>query len=390
MDIEIAEYWDKRAESYALMRREHLYGTNFRLWKKELAENLPASSGLKVLDIGTATGFLAIVAASMGHQVTAIDISAHILEVAREEADTFFGKKKPSITFLQMDAHQLDFPENSFDVVISRNTTWTLNDAAAAYRECYRVLKPGGVLLNYDADFGKSVLYSPQMDQELDELFRQSEKIKNRLSITYVKRPEWDVAVLRDCGFVHCEADSNISRKFSPHGTKGTSEMFVIYAVKPVPVENAFQNDNNQLSLQHSILVKREERFYNRYFQSLGIPDLHFAVLRLLYFNQEGLRPSDISDHQLIPRQTMTHIIRSLTEQGYVWLEKNPKDGRSSILKITAKGSQYFMTAANQIFSLEKQALDAVGPVYFRNFNNFFEKYLDQLEKLAMKNSHPE
>ena len=41
-----------------------------------------------------------------------------------------------------------NFQDESFDVVISRNLTWTLPEAAQAYKEWSRVLKPGGLLLN--------------------------------------------------------------------------------------------------------------------------------------------------------------------------------------------------------------------------------------------------
>ena len=43
-----------------------------------------------------------------------------------------------------MDAENLRFADESFDVVISRNLTWTLPDVKSAYREWVRVLKKGG------------------------------------------------------------------------------------------------------------------------------------------------------------------------------------------------------------------------------------------------------
>lgn len=47
------------------------------------------------------------------------------------------------------------FADETFDVVISRNLTWTLPNAEHAYGEWMRVLKTGGVLLNFDANYGK-------------------------------------------------------------------------------------------------------------------------------------------------------------------------------------------------------------------------------------------
>ena len=49
--------------------------------------------------------------------------------------------------FLIMDAEETDFQDESFDVLVTRNLTWTLPHIARAYREWYRLLKPGGVLI---------------------------------------------------------------------------------------------------------------------------------------------------------------------------------------------------------------------------------------------------
>ena len=53
-----------------------------------------------------------------------------------------------------MDAENPEFPEGTFDVIISRNLTWTLPHVSHAYGEWLRVLKKGGVLLNFDANYG--------------------------------------------------------------------------------------------------------------------------------------------------------------------------------------------------------------------------------------------
>lgn len=56
-----------------------------------------------------------------------------------------------------MDAQEPDFPEGSFDVVLSRNLTWTLPDPEKAYSQWLRVLRRGGLLLNFDADYAANV-----------------------------------------------------------------------------------------------------------------------------------------------------------------------------------------------------------------------------------------
>ena len=59
-----------------------------------------------------------------------------MLEKAKENA----GELCRNIHFQRMDAQKLEFADNTFDVVISRNLTWNLEHPDVAYREWVRVL----------------------------------------------------------------------------------------------------------------------------------------------------------------------------------------------------------------------------------------------------------
>jgi ubiquinone/menaquinone biosynthesis C-methylase UbiE len=68
-----------------------------------------------VLDVGTGTGRAALLLAEAGAAVTAVDASDEMLAVARDRARA----KRISVQFLAGDAHSLEFPDRSFDVVVS-------------------------------------------------------------------------------------------------------------------------------------------------------------------------------------------------------------------------------------------------------------------------------
>lgn len=72
-----------------------------------------------------------------GYQVTGVDLTPDMVENARTLAE----EEKTDCEFFVMDAENLRFADESFDVVISRNLTWTLPDVKSAYREWVRVLK---------------------------------------------------------------------------------------------------------------------------------------------------------------------------------------------------------------------------------------------------------
>ena len=50
-------------------------------------------------------------------------------------------------------ADALDFEDGLFDVVVSRNVTWNLPEPERGYAEWARVLRPGGLIINFDANW---------------------------------------------------------------------------------------------------------------------------------------------------------------------------------------------------------------------------------------------
>ena len=89
--------------------------------------------------------FFTILLAKQGHHVTGTDLTPDMIANSRILAK----EEQVSCDFQVMDAEHLSFQDESFDVVISRNLTWTLPEAAQAYKEWTRVLKPGGLLLKF-------------------------------------------------------------------------------------------------------------------------------------------------------------------------------------------------------------------------------------------------
>jgi SAM-dependent methyltransferase len=107
-----------------------------------LVEYVQPRPGMQVLDLASGTGEPAIsLAARIGPQghVTALDLSADLLEIARNRAR---HRGLRNISFHQADAHHLPFPDNSFDQATSRFGVMFFADAPRALRELHRVLRP--------------------------------------------------------------------------------------------------------------------------------------------------------------------------------------------------------------------------------------------------------
>jgi arsenite methyltransferase len=100
--------------------------------------------GERVLDLGSGAGTDSLVAAQMvgpeGH-VTGIDMTPEMLAKARAGAEEMGAK---NVDFIESEAEQLPFADESFDVVISNGVIDLIPDKDAVFGELFRVLKPGG------------------------------------------------------------------------------------------------------------------------------------------------------------------------------------------------------------------------------------------------------
>lgn len=140
-----------------LQRRVQRYGWDYssphyeKGWQHQLwpaQERLLQSADLqpeeKVLDISCGTGLVTFpIAEAIGPKgrVTGVDLSEKMIEKATVAAkeDGF-----SNVSFRHMDAEELDLPDTSFDVAINSLGSMYYPDPDKAFREMYRVLKPGG------------------------------------------------------------------------------------------------------------------------------------------------------------------------------------------------------------------------------------------------------
>jgi ubiquinone/menaquinone biosynthesis C-methylase UbiE len=111
----------------------------YAAWREAIRSVLPGEP-CDLLDVGTGTGFVARIAAELGHRVTGVDLSDGMLDSAREE----LGKAGLQVSLLVGDAVSPPFPAESFDVVISRSVLWTLREPDTAFENWHTLLRPRG------------------------------------------------------------------------------------------------------------------------------------------------------------------------------------------------------------------------------------------------------
>ncbi len=245
-------YWTRRAPGYSRVNRLELRTESRRLWLETLEGQLQgrfpdrAPETLRILEAGTGPGFFAILLAGAGYAVTAVDLTPSMLAQAKENA----GPLAEKIEFLEMNAEALTFADASFDAVVSRNLTWDLPHPETAYREWRRVLKPGGLLLNFDANW-----YAYLFDEEAREAYETDrrntaekgtedgnvgpnfdvmEDIARRVPLSRLRRPAWDKRVLTSLGF-RVDTDEEVWRRVWSEEEKvnyASTPLFLIRAVR--------------------------------------------------------------------------------------------------------------------------------------------------------------
>jgi SAM-dependent methyltransferase len=141
-----------------------------RSHRRRTAENSAAyllphlSPGRHLLDVGSGPGTITADLAGLVARVTATEVTAAALGLARAEAAR---RDATNIEFAVADVHDLDFADNTFDVVHAHQVLQHVADPVLALREMRRVCRPGGVVAARDGDYA-GFIWFPQLP-ELDE-----------------------------------------------------------------------------------------------------------------------------------------------------------------------------------------------------------------------------
>ena len=114
--------------------------------RREAVDALPREAGDRILEIGVGTG-LSLPLYEPGLKVTGIDVSPDMLEIARRK---YPQQTHPQVhELLEMDAQNLDFPDNYFAGSVAMYVASVVPDPAAMMREMFRVTQPGGPSLHF-------------------------------------------------------------------------------------------------------------------------------------------------------------------------------------------------------------------------------------------------
>lgn len=220
----IESHWNRRSASYDDFVVKGFSDLRERRSWQEHFSSILGDGPLNVLDVGCGPGIVSMQLADLGHRVTSVDLSEDMLECARRNA----ARNGLDIDFRKGNAMSLDFPDGSFDAVVSDYMLWTVPDPRRVVSEWHRVLRPGGVLAHTDGDW----FNDPKMTRlrtGVSNIFlridgtgsgdEDPEFVRQKLWSNGAERPGDDVRMLEDAGFTDIRVINDVQRRVL-HGVR--------------------------------------------------------------------------------------------------------------------------------------------------------------------------
>ena len=308
----LTSYWTERAHSYSEQNIEEMNDWRREAWRELILANAPKKERLRVLDVGTGPGFFAMNLALAGHEVTAVDVTEHMIYHAASNAKAYGAQ----VNFILHRGEFLPFEDSSFDLVVSRNVLWNLEYPEQALSEWTRVLAPGGRMVYFDANW-YLYLFDEKLREKRETLrseFRERhpelegrtwdlgpkraaelERTALSLPLSRQRRPEWDRRILEGLGLRMVRIAERIGMAVQDPVELERDEptpLFMVCAEKqPSPEE---ETPITQESINQEWTVRSDN--YNNYVVEEFATDRPEKWLELIEANAPAGRPLRVLD----------------------------------------------------------------------------------------------
>lgn len=169
------QQYQEKSEAY-LQSTVHAQGIEFAKMREAVLRYPQA----QVLDLGCGGGHVSYQVAAVAERVIAYDLCAEMVELVLQQAQQ---KALHNIQGKVGAAEQLDFPDQHFDIVISRYSAHHWHNLGQAMQEIHRVLKPHGRVIFFDV-IGSA-------DPILDTFLQTIEMIRDPSHVRDYSVAEW-------------------------------------------------------------------------------------------------------------------------------------------------------------------------------------------------------
>ena len=152
----VAKVYENIAWAY-----DYTFGPTLHTGRLQALQRMGIKAGDSVLEVGVGTGINATLY-PRDCAVTGIDFSSSMLEKARDRVSRHGVR---NIRLLEMDAADLKFADNSFDIVYAPYLISVVPDPVSVVREMHRVCRPGGriIVLNHFRSANRGLAWIERM-----------------------------------------------------------------------------------------------------------------------------------------------------------------------------------------------------------------------------------
>ena len=134
----------------SILRYEKIFGKTYvstggEVTTDEFCAEMGLKAGMKILDVGAGIGGSAFyMAKTFGVIVDGVDLSSNMVDIARENLGNMSEEVQKNVSFRVEDATSMEYPENHYDIVYSRDTILHIADKKSLFQSFFKTLKPGG------------------------------------------------------------------------------------------------------------------------------------------------------------------------------------------------------------------------------------------------------
>ena len=134
----------------------------------------------------------------------------------------------------------------------------------------------------------------------------------------------------------------------------------------------------------YAIFIKINS-LYSAFAKEKGLSYHALFILYAIYYSETGCSPKEICDKWLIPKQTVTSVLRTFDERGFVCYAASQQDRRAKVVLLTAEGRAYAKPLLDALYKIESAAFETMGAEQVRQLvvcsQSFQEKMAEELNK---------
>ena len=211
----------------------------------KLVELAGLTENMRVLDVATGTGWLALPAAQMigsGGRLTGIDLAPEMLNQARLKLEI---AGLHNAEFREGDAEKLSFSDHSFEAVLCGSALFFVPDMLAALKEFRRVLVPGGCagFNSFEPGF-----LEPMRALWATRLLKHGLK-SGSLPFERLDSPEICLQILSNAGFTEIEVHSEQLGYFLRTAEERWAE--IMAGIEGMPLSKLTPEQREQIKAEH-------------------------------------------------------------------------------------------------------------------------------------------